>query len=128
MSPDDDSPALALLRERLQAQEGSFRVVAAATGLELLPEPPPDGPRNRARGRVWHPDDRQLAICFYKPSQIPGSRTRYAYGVCRMPRATPDAAVLDSWLGYLASGLDPRQRPDRMLQAVPFEVPEDPVP
>ena len=40
----------------------------------------------------------------------------------------PEPAAPDAWLDYPSSGLDPRLRPEGMLLANPFEVPEDPAP
>jgi hypothetical protein len=121
-----DSAIASLVLERLRAHATMFRVEPDAAGLELQVLAPEDGRPRRARCKLFCPDTRRLAAFFYKSSQVPGSRTRYAYGVAHVLVARLGAEQVDAWLEYAASGLDPRLRPEGMLHATPFEVPEDP--
>jgi hypothetical protein len=66
---------------------------------------------------------RKWAAFFYKPSAVPHSGDRYAYGAA----VFDDTVRLDrvtGWFDWLASGLDPAAHPPDVRRALTFPLPE----
>jgi hypothetical protein len=92
--------------------------------LELAGTTPVGGRPNRALVKVFCAGDGLWAAFFYKRSQIPSSRDRYAYGVVEFSPDGPDEADAEAWFRWLDAGFHPDLHPPGLKRAFTYTVPE----
>lgn len=99
-------------------------LVPGASHLELAGTEPVGGRPNRALVKVFRAGDDLWAAFFYKRSQIPCSRDRYAYGVVEFASDGPGEADAEAWFRWLHSGFHPELHPPGLKRAFSYTVPE----
>lgn len=130
----EEASRIALLRETAQFA----RVLDAAerSGIPLLLVPAPrhlelagttavNGRANRALLKVFRAGGDLWAAFFYKRSQIPHSRDRYAYGVVEFPEGGPAQGVPETWFRWVDVGFHPEHHPPALKRAFTYTVPEE---
>ncbi len=123
------SPAGRDLVARLQAGEEPFFVAVGPSGFEWGVFNEVRGIANRARLKLFTPEDRDdLAVVLaYKPSQVSWSHDRYAYGVWEIPvgdgETALDAAELEAWIAFQVSGFHPEKRPLSLVRQISYDIP-----
>ena len=101
-----------------------LRLDAGAPQLELAGTTPVGGRANRALLKVFHAGDGLWAAFFYKKSQVPFSRDRYAYGVVEFSGGGPEEAMAEAWFQWLDTGFHPDLHPPGLKRAFSYTVPE----
>jgi hypothetical protein len=74
--------------------------------------------------KVFPVEETLWAAFFYKRSQIPSSRDRYAYGVVEFAPEGPGEADAEAWFRWLNSGFHPELHPPGLKRAFSYTVPE----
>jgi hypothetical protein len=123
----DETASEALLKAVLEAAAGSslaLRVVPDASHLELAGVSPVAGRPNRALMKVFPIGPRRFAAFFYKRSQIPFSRDRFAYGAVIVEEGRLDPAAAEVWFAWLDTGFNPERTPPNLKRAFAFTVPD----
>ena len=123
----DETASVALLKAVLVAAAGSslaLRVVADASHLELAGVSPVAGLPNRALMKVFPIGPKRCAAFFYKRSQIPFSRDRFAYGAVIVEEGRLDPAAAEVWFTWLDTGFNPDRTPPHLKRAFAFTVPD----
>lgn len=123
----DEVTAVALLAAVAEAAMGSglaLRLVAEASHLELAGVTPVGGLPNRALMKVFPIGPKRCAAFFYKRSQIPFSRDRFAYGAVIVEEGRLDSATAQSWFEWLDGGFHPERAPSHLKRAFAFTVPD----
>ena len=118
---------LSLLSAVAEAATGSglaLRLVAEASHLELAGVTPVGGLPNRALLKVFPIGPKRCAAFFYKRSQIPFSRDRFAYGAVIVEEGKLDPAAAESWFRWLDTGFHPESTPPHLKRAFAFTVPD----
>ena len=116
-----------LLKAVAEASTGSslaLRMVADASHLELAGVSPVAGLPNRALMKVFPIGPRRVAAFFYKRSQIPFSRDRFAYGAVIGEEGKFDPTAAEGWFAWLDTGFDPGRTPPNLKRAFAFTVPD----
>ena len=116
-----------LLKAVAEAATGSglaLRLVPEASHLELAGVSPVSGLPNRALMKVFPLGPGRHAAFFYKRSQVPFSRDRFAYGavIVEDGKFTPEPAQI--WFRWLDSGFHPEHTPPNLKRAFAFTVPD----
>ena len=131
IAPTTDSPvdeASSALVRALQQHAAPFSMNQKTAGIEFRPANELQSRPNRAVGLLFQIAEGSFAgrraLFFFKESQVPFSRNRFAYGTVVLPNGTPDAALIDACLDYAASGFHAEQRPEALRRAVTFMVPD----
>ncbi len=122
-----DISADPLLKAVADAAVGSglaLRLVADASHLELAGVSPVGGLPNRALLKVFPIGPSRCAAFFYKRSQVPFSRDRFAYGavIVEQGKLAPEAAEV--WFRWLDTGFNPEHAPPNLKRAFAFTVPD----
>jgi len=123
----DETASVVLLKAVLEAAAGSslaLRMVPDASHLELAGVSPVAGLPNRALMKIFPIGPRRFAAFFYKRSQIPFSRDRFAYGAVIVEEGRLDAVAVEGWFAWLDSGFDPGRTPPNLKRAFAFTVPD----
>jgi len=123
----DEAASVPLLKAVAEAAMGSglaLRLVAEASHLELAGVSPVGGLPNRTLMKIFPIGPRRFAAFFYKRSQIPFSRDRFAYGAVIVEEGKLDPVTVEGWFAWLATGFDPDRTPPNLKRAFAFTVPE----
>jgi hypothetical protein len=123
----DEMEALPLLKDVAEAAMGSglvLRLVPDASHLELAGVSPVGGLPNRGLMKVFPIGAKRYAAFFYKRSQIPFSRDRFAYGAVIVEEGRLDPAAVEGWFVWLDTGFDPDRKPPNLKRAFAFTVPD----
>ena len=123
----DETASVALLKAVAEAAAGSslaLRLVPEASHLELAGVSPVAGLPNRALMKVFPLGQGRHAAFFYKRSQVPFSRDRFAYGavIIEDGKFAPEPAEV--WFRWLDSGFHPDCTPPNLKRAFAFTVPD----
>jgi hypothetical protein len=117
------SPFYSRVLEAVRTHPQKFSLAADLEGLDLSADNEVNGKPNRARFKLFPLSTGRLAIFFYKPSLLHYSRDRFGYG----GRVFAGDAISDDdirdWLDFLAAGMPPDRRPDKLLRGFPYDVP-----
>jgi hypothetical protein len=116
-----------LLKAVAEAATGSglaLRLVSDASHLELAGVSPVGGLPNRALMKIFPIGPNRCAAFFYKRSQIPFSRDRFAYGAVIVEEGKLDPVAVEGWFAWLDTGFDPGRTPPNLKRAFAFTVPE----
>jgi hypothetical protein len=116
-----------LLRAVAEAAEGSgvaLRLVQEASHLELAGVTPVGGLPNRALLKVFPIGPSRCAAFFYKRSQVPFSRDRFAYGAVIADQGNLTAEAAEGWFRWLDTGFSPELAPPHLKRAFAFTVPD----
>ena len=123
----DEVSAIPLLKAVAEAAEGSglaLRLVPDASHLELAGVSPVAGLPNRALMKIFPIGPKRCAAFFYKRSQIPFSRDRFAYGAVIVEEGRLDPAAAEVWFTWLDTGFNPDRTPPHLKRAFAFTVPD----
>jgi len=118
----------ALFGAVLEAAESApypLRLCPDASGLELGGTEPVAGRPNRSLMKLFPIGPRRFAAFFYKRSQVPFSRDRFAYGAVIVEESRLDAGDVERWFRWLHEGFPPETPPPRIKRAFAFTVPDD---
>lgn len=130
----EEAPRLALLRETVQfarvldaaeRSEVPLRLVPGPRHLELAGTTPVSGRANRALLQVFQAGEGLWAAFFYKKSQIPHSRDRYAYGVVEFSEGGPAEGAPEAWFRWVDAGFHPEHHPPGLKRAFTYTVPDE---
>jgi hypothetical protein len=120
-------PAVKTFFDHAKSLDNCYDIDPLASGLEVVPCNKVDNETNRARMKVFLPDDEHLLIWFYKPSLSPHSRDRFSYGGVMMELGSLDMKAvgteIDGCLNWLDSGLNPELRPMNWEGSFTFDIP-----
>jgi len=124
-----EMPLATALIDRLEHSSEQFVIARDRAGLEWSVDNQIKGAANRARLKLFTPDERSdLVVLFaYKPSQISWSHDRYAYGAWEVSvtaSTAPDTDEIDAWLRFQVSGFHPEHRPQSLVRMLSYDVPE----
>jgi hypothetical protein len=117
----------ALLKRVVQAAMGSgvaMRLVGDASHLELAGVSPVGGLPNRTLLKVFPIGPSRCAAFFYKRSQVPFSRDRFAYGAVIVEQGKLSAEGAEGWFRWLDTGFNPEHTPAHLKRAFAFTVPD----
>jgi len=117
-------PLLKAVAEAAMGSGLALRLVAEASHLELAGVSPVGGLPNRTLMKIFPIGPRRFAAFFYKRSQIPFSRDRFAYGAVIVEEGKLDPVTVEGWFAWLATGFDPDRTPPNLKRAFAFTVPE----
>lgn len=119
-----ETPFFAQLLERAEASPITLRLEQEASHLELGGTSPVSGRANRGLMKVFPIGPGRFAVFFYKKSQVPFSRDRFAYGavIAEERRFKPEDA--EPWFKWLDSGFHPELVPPNLKRAFAFTVPD----
>ena len=121
-----DAATSALVRA-VQKHDVGFYVQRTAAGVEFRPANELQGRPNRAVGLLFQIRDGSFqgrrALFFFKESQVPTSRNRFAYGTVVLPNGMPNMDLIEACLDFAASGFHADKRPEALRRAVNFMVP-----
>ena len=120
-----DTALYTAVLEAAQASPYPLRLFPDASGLELGGTEPVAGRPNRALMKLFPIGPRRFAAFFYKRSQVPFSRDRFAYGAVIVEESRLDAAEAQTWCRWLHQGFPPEMPPARIKRAFAFTVPDD---
>jgi hypothetical protein len=123
----EEIAVVSLLNAVAEAATGSglaLRVVAEASHLELAGVSPVGGLPNRGLMKIFPIGPKRCAAFFYKRSQIPSSRDRFAYGAVIVEEGKLDPTAVEGWFAWLDTGFDPNRTPANLKRAFAFTVPE----
>ena len=101
-----------------------MRLVPEASHLELAGTTPVGGLPNRALLKVFPLGPTRCAAFFYKRSQVPFSRDRFAYGAVIVEEGRFSAESAEVWFRWVDSGFDPEHTPPNLKRAFAFTVPD----
>jgi hypothetical protein len=118
------APLLAAVAEAAAGSSLVLRLVADASHLELAGVSPVAGLPNRALMKVFPIGPRRFAAFFYKRSQIPFSRDRFAYGAVIAEEGKLDSVAMEGWFAWLDTGFNPERTPPNLKRAFAFTVPD----
>jgi len=99
-------------------------VVPEASGLELRGTRPVEGRDNRCLLKVFRISERRCAAFFYKRSQVPFSRDRFAYGAVVFDESRSSAEEAETWFRWVDEGFHPEAPPKGLRRAFNFDVPD----
>lgn len=121
IAPD---PILKAVADAAAGSGLALRLVADASHLELAGVSPVGGLPNRALLKVFPIGPSRCAAFFYKRSQVPFSRDRFAYGavIVEQGKLAPEAA--EGWFRWLDTGFNPEHAPPNLKRAFAFTVPD----
>lgn len=118
------SRALDLYLEAAREHPAHFETVPSDTGLELRRLSAPGEPPARTFLKVCSVRPAHTVVFFFKRSILPFSRDRYSYGGCEWPDSQMCADHARASLDFLASGLNPDDRPPWLRRSLPFSLPD----
>ena len=122
-----EAASVPLLQAVAKAAAGSgvaLRLVPDASHLELAGVSAVGGLANRALLKVFPIGPSRCAAFFYKRSQVPFSRDRFAYGAVIVEEGRFTADASEAWFRWLDSGFHPDQAPPGLKRAFAFTVPD----
>ena len=110
--------------ETVRQHPEPFRIDTGTTGLDFVGENNVKGKPNRGRMKLFASDGGRMAVFFYKRSVVPHSFDRFSYGGrVFTPRRITNEEIAE-WLDFVLSGLDPRHRPESLIRAFDYDVPD----
>ncbi len=107
----------------LEGAEDAWELDANLAGLDLRCLSDVKGHSSRARLKLFAPEPNVAVAFFYKPSQLPFSTDRFAYGALIHRRVAPTPEEVQAGLEFLRRGLHPEARPSALRRAFPFDIP-----
>jgi hypothetical protein len=107
-----------------EASPLAVRLEAEASHLELAGTSPVSGRPNRGLVKVFPIGPGRFAAFFYKRSQVPFSRDRFAYGAVIAEEKRFRAEDAEPWFKWLDSGFHPERVPPNLKRAFTFTVPD----
>lgn len=107
----------------LQESAEAWELDGSLAGLDVRCLFADKGHPSRARLKLFAPEPHVAVAFFYKPSQLPFSTDRFAYGALIHRRTLPRAEEVHAGLEYLRRGLHPEARPAELRRAFPFDIP-----
>jgi hypothetical protein len=123
----DEVASELLLKAVAEAAMGSgvaLRLVHDASHLELAGVSPVGGLPNRGLLKVFPIGPSRCAAFFYKRSQVPFSRDRFAYGAVIAEQGRLSAEAAEGWFRWLDTGFNPEHAPPHLKRAFAFTVPD----
>lgn len=119
-------PELGRIVEWLHAAPEAVRVEPDRAGLEVAPDGEEKGAHRRCRLKVFRAREGKERFCafFYKRSNLPWSRDRFSYGGVEFVPGRVTQAEVQGWVRWLASGLDPDRRPERLRRSFLYDIPD----
>ena len=120
-----ETPQLARVLDAAERSEFPLRLSADSPHLELAGTTPVSGRPYRALLTLFRAGDDLWAAFFYKRSQIPHSRDRYAYGVVEFPDGGPAEEEPEAWFRWLDAGFHPELHPPGLKRAFTYTVPDE---
>ena len=95
-------------------------------GLELAPAGREEDAPRRCRLKLFRARAGKDRFCafFYKRSNLPWSRDRFSYGGVEFVPARVTRADVEGWARWLASGLNPEQKPERLRRSFLYDIPD----
>lgn len=109
--------------DAIRSHPDPFSLDPDLEGLDVGAENRIDGKPNRARFKMFPLSAGRLAVFFYKPSLLHYSRDRFSYGGRVFDAATVGDGDIRTWLDFLAAGMPPDRRPEKLLRGFPYDVP-----
>ena len=120
------NPPLARVVALIEEAQEPFAIDPEAGGIEIIPLNEVKQLPNRCRLKLFRPREAKERLCafFFKRSNFEWSRDRFSYGAVEFEPGQFSEADVRIWIGWLLSGLDPEQRPERLRRAFGYTVPE----
>ena len=118
------TPFFGRILELAAASPLSVRLEPEASHLELAGTSPVSGRANRGLMKVFPIAPGRFAAFFYKRSQVPFSRDRFAYGAVIAEEKRFKAENAEPWFKWLDSGFHPELVPPNLKRAFAFTVPD----
>ena len=118
------TPFFAQLLDLAEASPLVVRLEPEASYLELAGTSPVSGRANRGLMKVFPIGPGRFAVFFYKTSQVPFSRDRFAYGAVIAEEKRFKAEDAEPWFKWLDSGFHPELVPPNLKRAFAFTVPD----
>ena len=125
VTPTDlDEPFVARVVRTFEDGLHPFELVTDPAGLDLAPLE--RGKPGRCRLKLFRPREGKERLCafFYKRSNLPWSRDRFSYGGVEFVPSHVTQAEVQRWIGWLASGLDPEKKPERLRRSFLYDIPD----
>jgi hypothetical protein len=117
-------PLLKAVAEAAMGSGVALRLAQEASYLELAGVTPVGGLPNRALLKVFPIGPSRCAAFFYKRSQVPFSRDRFAYGAVIVEQGGFSPEVAEDWFKWLDAGFNPEHTPPHLKRAFAFTVPD----
>ena len=120
------NPAFSLVIDLGSRSAEPFAIDSSAGGLEIVPLNEVKQAPNRCRMKLFKPREEKERLCafFFKRSNLAFSRDRFSYGAVEFLPEQLSEADARIWIAWLASGLDPDRRPERLKRAFLYTIPE----
>jgi len=95
-------------------------------GIEISPAGAEETSHRRSRLKLFRAREGKERFCafFYKRSNLPWSRDRFSYGGVEFVPSHVTQAEVQRWIGWLASGLDPEKKPERLRRSFLYDIPD----
>ena len=119
-----ETPYFAQLLDLAEASPLVLRLESQASHLEFAGTSPVSGRPNRGLMKVFPIAPCRFAAFFYKRSQVPFSRDRFAYGAVIAEEKRFEADDAEPWFEWLDSGFHPELAPPNLKRAFAFTVPD----
>lgn len=120
-----NDPVIPLVVECLNTSEHPYSIHAGSSGLDFTCNNKIKGVDNRAHVKLFYPKENTLLVFFYKKSNVPWSRDRFAYGGIEYDMKGRNITDDDirTWLDFAESGFSPERRPEHLLRLFPYDIP-----
>jgi hypothetical protein len=118
------SPLLAPWVTAMQDSQDIFELDSSRAGVDVRHVDKADLRGGRGRLKLFAPEPTMAVAFFYKPSRLPQSTDRFAYGALVHRRIPPTLEEVQSGLEFLRRGLHPDARPQALRRAFSFDVPQ----
>jgi hypothetical protein len=117
------SPLLVPWVTALQDSQDSYELDSSRAGVDVRCVNTADLRGGRGRLKLFALEPTTAVAFFYKPSRLPQSTDRFAYGALVHRRMPPTVEEVRSGLEFLRRGLHPDARPQALRRAFSFDVP-----
>jgi hypothetical protein len=124
MEPIREDPVLAEFLEWSEASGVPLTLIHDASGLEWLGSRPVEGRPNRCLLKIFPVAENRYAAFFYKRSQVPFSRDRFAYGAVVFHQSKRSREQAETWFAWVDGGFHPENPPQGLRRAFNFTVPD----
>ena len=118
-------PLFTRIMEEIKSSDQPYVINPCGEGLEFACTNTIKGVTNRATVKLFYPNPETLVVFFYKKSNVPWSRDRFAYGGIenRLGEGELDKETIRGWLTFAESGFSPEQRPSELTRLFDFDIP-----
>ncbi len=119
-----EEPTLAEFLGWSASSNTPLAIVSDTSGLEWRGSRPVDDRPNRCLLKIFPVAGSRFAAFFYKRSQVPFSRDRFAYGAVVFDKSKISREEAETWFEWVDGGFHPEKPPQRLRRAFNFTVPD----